>query len=100
MLNFIKSASLPCGEGAVFISLRPSIRAKNLLPQTERYTSHVERLRAMQNIHEILSGIGIEVPENKKADFEKALRENYKTVAEVGKIEAARDGYKEQLGSA
>lgn len=51
----------------------------------------------MQNIHDILGGIGITVPEDKKADFDKAVNENYKTVAEVDKIEAKRDLYKSQL---
>ena len=37
----------------------------------------------MVNIHEILKGYGIEVPADKKADFDKAVTENYKTVAEV-----------------
>ena len=40
----------------------------------------------MVNIHEILKGYGIEIPADKKADFDKAVTENYKTVAEVEKI--------------
>lgn len=40
----------------------------------------------MKNIHEILKGYGIEIPDDKKADFDKAVSENYKTVAEVDKI--------------
>lgn len=40
----------------------------------------------MQNIHEILKAYGLEIPEDKKTDFDKALAENYKTVAEVDKI--------------
>lgn len=51
----------------------------------------------MQNIYDILGGIGVTVPEDKKADFDKAVNENYKTVAEVEKIEAKRDLYKSQL---
>ncbi len=51
----------------------------------------------MQNIYDILGGIGLTVPEDKKADFDKSVNENYKTVAEVGKIEAKRDLYKSQL---
>ncbi len=54
----------------------------------------------MKNIHDILSGFGITVPEDKKKDFETAFNENYKTVAEVGKITAARDNYKSQLETA
>ncbi|MCM1024418.1 MAG: phage scaffolding protein [Prevotella sp.] len=51
----------------------------------------------MQNIHDILGGIGLTVPDEKKADFDKLVNENYKTVAEVDKIEAKRDLYKSQL---
>lgn len=40
----------------------------------------------MQNIHDILKAYAIEIPDDKKADFDKALAENYKTIAEVNKI--------------
>ena len=40
----------------------------------------------MTNIHEILKGYGVEIPADKKTDFDKAVSENYKTVAEVEKI--------------
>lgn len=36
----------------------------------------------MKNIHTILSELGISIPEDKKAEFDKAVAENYKTVAE------------------
>lgn len=55
----------------------------------------------MKNIYEILKGIGIEVPEDKKEAFDKAVNENYKTVKEVeginnklSKAEQERDTYK------
>ncbi len=54
----------------------------------------------MKNIQEILAQYGLTVPEDKTADFEKVFKENYKTVAEVGKIENARDNFKSQLGTA
>ena len=54
----------------------------------------------MKNIYEILKGIGVEVPEDKKADFDKALNENYKTVAELEKVKSARDNFKSQLDTA
>mgnify|MGYP000025603143 CR=1 FL=1 len=54
----------------------------------------------MKNIHTLLSEIGITVPEEKKADFDKAVLANYKTVAEVEKITTARDNYKTQLETA
>lgn len=39
----------------------------------------------MKNIHTILSEVGITVPEDKKANFDKAIAENYKTAAEFEK---------------
>ncbi|MBQ6807042.1 MAG: hypothetical protein IJO97_06400 [Lachnospiraceae bacterium] len=36
----------------------------------------------MKNIFEILKEYGLEVPEDKKKDFEKAVLENYKTVTD------------------
>ncbi len=54
----------------------------------------------MKNIQEILAQYGLTVPEDKTADFDKVFKENYKTVAEVGKIETARDNYKSQLDEA
>ena len=54
----------------------------------------------MKNIYEILSGIGIEVPEDKKADFDKDLAANYKTVAEVEKKDAKISSLTEQLDTA
>lgn len=40
----------------------------------------------MKNIYEILKSFGLEVPEDKKADFDKLLNENYKTQAEVNNL--------------
>ena len=55
----------------------------------------------MKNIHEILKSYGIEIPSDKKADFDKTVLENYKTISEMdvikGKLEKAegeRDTYK------
>ena len=39
----------------------------------------------MKNIHMILSELGIAIPEDKKAEFDKAVAENYKTAAEFEK---------------
>ena len=39
----------------------------------------------MKNIHTILSEYGITVPDDKKADFDKAIAANYKTIAEYDK---------------
>lgn len=58
----------------------------------------------MKNISEILKEIGVEIPEDKQADFEKAVSENYKTVNEfnkrVSKVEEERDGYKTRAETA
>lgn len=54
----------------------------------------------MKNIQTLLSEIGIEIPEDKKKDFETAFNENYKTVSEVNKLREARDNYKDQLDTA
>lgn len=52
----------------------------------------------MKNIHTILSEYGITVPDDKKADFDKAIATNYKTIAEHGKVadklKAAEDALK------
>lgn len=58
----------------------------------------------MKNINEILTGLGIEVPEDKVAELNKAVSENYKTVAEhekkLGKVEGERDNLRAQLTAA
>lgn len=54
----------------------------------------------MKNIYEILKEIGVEVPEDKKGDFDKAIIANYKTINEVEKITTSRDNYKTQLETA
>ena len=54
----------------------------------------------MKNIHDILKGFGLEVPADKKAEFDKAVSENYKTAAEADKLRTARDNYKSQLDTA
>lgn len=49
----------------------------------------------MKNIHEILAGLGITIPEEKKTDFDKELAANYKTVPDyekqVHKLEQAQE---------
>lgn len=51
----------------------------------------------MKNIYEILSGIGIDVPEEKKEDFDKEWKENYRTKAEYENAAKKRDEYKTSL---
>lgn len=58
----------------------------------------------MKNIIEILKDLGITVPEDKTAELNKLVAENYKTVAEfdkrVGRLETERDGLQSQLATA
>lgn len=58
----------------------------------------------MKNIAEILGEIGIEIPEDRQADFDKAVSENYKTVAEfdkrIAKANEERDGFKSRAEAA
>ena len=39
----------------------------------------------MKNIYDILKDFGLEVPEDKRAGFDKAWKENYRTKAEYEK---------------
>ena len=48
----------------------------------------------MKNIHEILKEYGMEVPADKKADFDKAWKENYRTKSEYDNAVTQRDNYK------
>lgn len=52
----------------------------------------------MKNIFKIMEDFGLELPEDKKKDFEKAVNENYKTVADYDKqkekLTAAEDTIK------
>lgn len=58
----------------------------------------------MENITEILKEFGLEIPADKKKDFEKKFNENYKTVSEfdkkVKRAEEERDNYKEKFEKA
>ena len=58
----------------------------------------------MKNISEILSEIGVAIPEDKQSDFDTAFSANYKTVNEfqkrISKAEEERDGYKTRAESA
>lgn len=51
----------------------------------------------MENIESILKKIGIEIPEEKKSDFDKAFNKNYKTVAELESVKKNLDTANEQL---
>lgn len=51
----------------------------------------------MKNIYDILKDFGLEVPEDKKADFDKAWKENYRTKVDYDKVVGQRDDYKSSL---
>lgn len=51
----------------------------------------------MKSIYDILKEIGLEVPEDKRADFDKAWKENYRTKSEYEKATSQRDEYKSSL---
>lgn len=54
----------------------------------------------MKNIYDILKDFGLEVPEGKRADFDKAWKENYRTKADYDKAVEQRDNYKSQYDTA
>lgn len=51
----------------------------------------------MKSIYEILTGIGIEIPEDKKETFDKEWKENYRTKTEYDNAVKKRDEYKLSL---
>ena len=51
----------------------------------------------MKNIHEILKEFGLEVPADKRADFDKAWKEKKKTKSEYDNAVTQRDNYKTSL---
>uniref|UniRef100_A0AAU8AYW9 Uncharacterized protein n=1 Tax=Dulem virus 35 TaxID=3145753 RepID=A0AAU8AYW9_9CAUD len=51
----------------------------------------------MQNYEQILQELGVEVPEDKKADLKKKMGENYRTIADYNKVVEKRDEYKTSL---
>ena len=54
----------------------------------------------MKNIHELLKELGLEIPADKKADFDKAVGENYKTIAEFDRQKTKLDSVETQLTEA
>lgn len=54
----------------------------------------------MKNIHELLKELGLEIPADKKADFDKAVGENYKTVEEFNRKLERLSNVEEQLTEA
>lgn len=54
----------------------------------------------MKNIFDIIAAIGLTIPEDKKAEFDKAVAENYKTIAEFDKLKVKHDNLDGQLTTA
>ncbi len=50
----------------------------------------------MDNIFDILTEYGVEIPADKKKDFEKAVLKNYRTIAEVTNIRSKLDALQKQ----
>lgn len=51
----------------------------------------------MKNIYEILADAGIEIPEDKKEAFDKAVIENYRTKSDYDNAVGQRDKYKQDV---
>ena len=51
----------------------------------------------MKNIYDILKEFGLEIPAEKKADFDKLWKENYRTKSEYDNAVTKRDEYKTSL---
>lgn len=54
----------------------------------------------MKNIETILKDFGIEIPEDKKTDFLKAVGENYKTISDWQRQKEKAEDFEKQLGTA
>lgn len=54
----------------------------------------------MKNIYDILAGLGVEVPEDKRGDLDRELAANYKTVADYEKQTAKVTSLTDQLTAA
>ena len=54
----------------------------------------------MRNIYDILVSLGLEIPEDKKAELDKELAANYKTVVDYEKQAAKASSLQEQLTAA
>lgn len=54
----------------------------------------------MKNIYEILADYGLTVPEEKKTEFDKAWKENYRTKTDYDKVAGQRDNYKSRYDTA
>lgn len=67
------------------------------VPLKERLINNFRRNVTVKNIYEIMKEYGLEVPEDKKTDFDKAWKENYRTISDYDKAISQRDNYKASL---
>ena len=67
------------------------------VPLKERLINNFRRNVTVKNIYEIMKEYGLEVPEDKKKDFDKAWKENYRTISDYDKAVSQRDNYKASL---
>lgn len=67
------------------------------IPLKERLINNFRRNVTVKNIYEIMKEYGLEVPEDKKTDFDKAWKENYRTISDYDKAVSQRDNYKASL---
>ena len=67
------------------------------VPLKERLINNFRRNVTVKNIYEIMKEYGLEVPEDKKTDFDKAWKENYRTISDYDKAVSQRDNYKASL---
>ena len=67
------------------------------VPLKERLINKFRRNVTVKNIYEIMKEYGLEVPEDKKTDFDKAWKENYRTISDYDKAVSQRDNYKASL---
>lgn len=81
----------------VYFALSHGYKLDNYYAAERAVNKVFQEEKTMKNIHEILTEIGLEIPEEKKADFEKAWKENYRTKAEYDNVVSKREEYKTSL---
>ena len=75
----------------------PEVDLAQSITADGRLRNNVQEDCKMQNYEQILAELGIEIPEDKKADLKKKFDENYRTKADYDKAIIKRDEYKTSL---
>lgn len=75
----------------------PEVDLAQSITADGRLRNNVQEDCKMQNYEQILAELGIEIPEDKKADLKKKFDENYRTKADYDKAIIKRDEYKASL---